>query len=288
MRFARVLVLVMALAGAVVPAAKALRFTDDSYTIPAGVAGKPYSHPFSGDGGCGPALPYRFTVLNGTLPPGLSLHEDGLLSGTPTQAGRWSFWVQLSDEDPPSASWCIPKKSEREFTVQVGASPAAVGTPYWVSLWAAGDAPQTWSVATGSLPPGLALNSANGVIAGTPEVVGSFPLKVTAVDGKGRSVSVDLTITISRRLAIATTRLPVIRVGRAYHTAVKTTGGVAPVKLTVVSGRFPIGVRFNVNTGALTGKPRKVGIYRVTIVAYDTLGGTATRSFVLTVRRQRA
>ena len=85
-------VLVAALLGLViVPSAAAIRFTDDSYQVPDGAVGSRYFHQFKGDGGCGPALPYQFRILNGALPPGLSLASNGLVSGT--QGGNWSFWV---------------------------------------------------------------------------------------------------------------------------------------------------------------------------------------------------
>ena len=67
-----------------------------------------YSITFKASGGCGPALPYQYRVTNGALPPGLSLSSSGVLSGRPTQSGSWNFWVQLSDENPPSQSWCDP------------------------------------------------------------------------------------------------------------------------------------------------------------------------------------
>ena len=57
--------------------------------------------------------------MGGALPPGLSLASDGLVSGVPTKAGSWSFWLELSDQDPPSASWCRPAKSQREFTIEI-------------------------------------------------------------------------------------------------------------------------------------------------------------------------
>ncbi|MGH6901084.1 MAG: Ig domain-containing protein, partial [Geminicoccaceae bacterium] len=130
----------------VVPSAAAIRFTDDSYFVPAGVVGSPYSHQFKGDGGCGPALPYQFRILNGGLPPGLALASSGFISGTPTQAGSWSFWVELSDQDPPSASWCRSAKSEREFTIEVapagtGQQPPSSGPPQQPPP-ASGTAPQ--------------------------------------------------------------------------------------------------------------------------------------------------
>jgi hypothetical protein len=118
-RFARVAVVVSLLALVVAPSALAIRFTDDSYQVPTGTVGSFYSHQFRGDGGCGPALPYQFTILSGALPPGLSLASDGLVGGVPTRAGSWSFWLELSDQDPPSASWCRPAKSQREFTIEI-------------------------------------------------------------------------------------------------------------------------------------------------------------------------
>jgi hypothetical protein len=119
-RFGRALLAVAVVALVVVPSAAAIRFTDESYKVPDGAVGSRYYHQFQGDGGCGPALPYQFRILNGSLPPGLTLAQNGLVSGVPTQGGNWSFWVELSDQDPPSADWCIPRKSEREFTINVG------------------------------------------------------------------------------------------------------------------------------------------------------------------------
>ena len=123
----------------IVPTAAAIRFTDDSYIIPTGAVGSPYSHQFKGDGGCGPDLPYQFRILSGELPPGLSLSANGSVSGTPTQAGSWSFWLELSDQTPPSASWCIPKQSQREFTITIGPRGSGGG----VSTAPASTAPRT-------------------------------------------------------------------------------------------------------------------------------------------------
>ena len=119
-RFALTLVAAALVAVVVVPNAAALRFTDASRLPPDGAVGSRYFHQFEGVGGCGPALPYQFRILNGSLPPGLTLSSGGLVSGTPTQGGNWSFWVELSDQDPPSADWCRSAKSEEEFTINVG------------------------------------------------------------------------------------------------------------------------------------------------------------------------
>ena len=80
MRLARSVSLVALLALIVVPLALALGFTDDSFNIPPAYVGQPYTKQFDGRGGCGPALPYQYTIIGGALPPGLSLSLSGLIS----------------------------------------------------------------------------------------------------------------------------------------------------------------------------------------------------------------
>ena len=119
-RIARLAAVLALVALVVVPSALAIRFTDDSFQVPKAAVGSYYTHEFRGEGGCGPALPYQFRILSGGLPPGLTLAPDGFVSGVPTRGGNFSFWLELSDQDPPSATWCVPKRSERLFTIDVG------------------------------------------------------------------------------------------------------------------------------------------------------------------------
>lgn len=57
--------------------------------------GEAYSYTYVATGG---TAPYTFSVVSGTLPPGLTLDEDtGVLSGTLTTAGAFSFGVQVMD-----------------------------------------------------------------------------------------------------------------------------------------------------------------------------------------------
>lgn len=55
--------------------------------VPGAVVGQPYSHQFTSTY----FSPHSgWSITAGTLPPGLTLSPDGLLSGTPTKAGTWS------------------------------------------------------------------------------------------------------------------------------------------------------------------------------------------------------
>jgi hypothetical protein len=296
MRLVRLLVLafaVSALAGALAPRAEAGGFGDTPCpetgpggirVCPDAVVGQPYALELTGNGGCGPALPYQFRILNGTLPPGLSLSKEGVLVGTPTSGGAWEFWIELSDQDPPSASWCVPRRSEREFRISVGAPPATLGSAYSFGLHPAGEGFGAWALVAGALPRGLTFDGTSGVVAGTPESAGSYPLGFATTDGTGRVARIDFALTVHPRLALATARLPSMRHGRFSSVKVRAAGAVGGVVFRVVAGRFPIGVRLDGRGGAIRGTPRKAGIYRVTLQALDSLGRTAIRSFTLTVR----
>jgi hypothetical protein len=298
MRFGFVLLVSAALAAITASDSLALRFADTpcveagtARMCPAGVVGNPYVVRLNGEGGCGPdpnvpgsGLPYQYRLLNGYLPPGLALDKDGLLHGTPAEAGTWSFWVELSDENPPSAAWCVPTRSEREFIVSVAAPPATVGSNYAVQVSAEGVDAVTWSVASGTLPPGLGLSPTTGVITGTPATTGTFPFKLLVTDTRNVTATVDLTITVYPTLSLAPTRLAPARVGRSYRATVRARGSVQPLMFSVRSGRLPTGIRLNTKTGVLSGKARKPGTYTLTIVAQDGLRRTAKKTYVLTVR----
>jgi hypothetical protein len=131
----------------------------------------------------------------------LSLGKDGLLGGIPTHAGSWSVWVELSDEDPPPASWCRPAKSEREFTIQVSAPPVELGRPYALALGASGDPPHAWAISSGNFRSAWPWT----------QRVELSPERLSVVDSKGGTGSFAVTINVSPRLALATTALPSAR-----------------------------------------------------------------------------
>ncbi len=223
MRFTKIFVLVVLAALIIAPAALALRFTDASYNIPNGETGKAFSFQFNGTGGCGPALPYQYKVLSGALPTGLSLSSSGLISGTPTVGGSWSFWVELSDQNPPSASWCIPSSAQRQFSISIGQglkikqnalTPKAtfLGEPYSFQLTADDGGSEVWSLKSGSLPTGMSVGS-NGLVSGTPTATGDFTFVVQVTDGN-RTDSQTYTLSVVERLKIA---VPASAAGEVGH-----------------------------------------------------------------------
>jgi|GEM_PF-4220840 len=70
-------------------------------TLPDAVEGVSYTKSLSAAGG---APPYSWRLVSGSLPWGLTLSGDGQISGTPLEAARFLFEVEVSDSSNPPLS----------------------------------------------------------------------------------------------------------------------------------------------------------------------------------------
>lgn len=61
----------------------------------------------------GGVAPLHWEISEGTLPPGLTLEEDGVLEGIPTALGEYRFTVSVGDSAKPT------HQSSHEFTLRV-------------------------------------------------------------------------------------------------------------------------------------------------------------------------
>jgi hypothetical protein len=86
-------------------------------TLPAGTVGAAFSQTLTATGG---TAPFTFS-FSGSLPPGLTLSQAGVISGTPTAAGSFSFTVQALLNNTSCTG-------TRAFTLVIATPPAAVVT----------------------------------------------------------------------------------------------------------------------------------------------------------------
>jgi large repetitive protein len=298
----RILLLVALAAGVAVvaiPSASALTFPDDVCPVqtggilricPQGETGKFYSYQLRGREGTG-CVPYvKFSLLNSSVPPGLSLTSDGLISGTPTTPGIYDFWIKMQDEKG-AVSWCgDDAATEREFEItivqgltinqtQSHLPPAQIGVAYSLQLSATGGTP-TWAVSSGALPAGLNLDPNSGLISGTPTAVGDSSFKVTATAGS-RSDTQTYTLSVAEQLKVAkggTTG----EVGIPFTLAPTATGG-RPGYTWSLTGTLPTGFTMNPATGAITGTPTAPSSTPLTLVVTDSIGLQTTVPFKLVV-----
>jgi len=251
---------------------------------PPGEVGTPYTFQFQGEEGC---LPYRFSYLNGTVPPGLRITQDGKLTGTPTEAGTFSFWVALDDNGGPDNPFClIPSvQSQGEFTMivmpdlAVGTTSlprAAPGRSYTATLVATNIEvgwPLLWDLTQGTLPQGLTL-SESGVISGTPAGPDTKTFVVRVREPFRRSGERQQTLTVAAALE-ARSAVRAGEVGLRYRGSVPATGGLPPLTWSVASGALPAGLSLNTSTGAISGVPRTAGLFALTFAVSDAAGQRA-------------
>jgi len=117
----------------------------------------------------GSTFPYVWTIVSGSLPPGLVLNPcSGVINGTPTSHGVYTFTVKATDQNgghqQKSLSICVV-----EITDDATLPPATIGTSYLLHLnQEPGSAPtEVWTLVSGTMPAGLTL-AADGTIGGTP------------------------------------------------------------------------------------------------------------------------
>ena len=147
--------------------------------IPNGCLNQPYSATITTQGG---TPPFSFTMIAGSLPPGLFLSEieNGLLiDGTPTSAGNYSFTIRVVDR---FGVFFVKTYTLSVLAITNTPTAPAVNSPYAFSFSSTGGTPPySYAITSGSLPSGLSMDS-SGNITGTPTTAQSVTFSVTVTD----------------------------------------------------------------------------------------------------------
>ncbi len=148
--------------------------------------------------------PYVFSAPNG-VPPGLSFAKDGTMSGTPTNAGNFTYSVKADDQSVSPvqfglATCAINVQGPSTPLTGTCSTPAATaGSAYQGAIVASGGAGQyVFSLTSGSLAPGLSLNATGGIIGTIAATAGgAYPFVVTIRDAGGTTVPVSCSIQVT-------------------------------------------------------------------------------------------
>jgi hypothetical protein len=233
-------------------------------------------------------------VTAGALPGGLALDAvSGVLNGTATTAGTFGFDVTATDASDAT------NHSTTSLSIHIGSSPVAVTTTalpgaratqlYAATLSASGgSAAYAWSIVSGSLPAGLALDPVSGAVSGTPGSAGASAVTVRVTDAGDATNTADAAFTIT----VATAPVHLVggvlagdRISVPYAGALTASGGCGTYTWNVAAGALPPGILLDASSGSLNGAPAVAGVYIFMATAADAADATntASASFSITI-----
>ena len=234
-------------------------------------AGYPVSEQFEVTGG---SAPLAFSVNPGLpLPPGLSINEAGLVTGTPSGTGVWQVLVQVTDAEGRTDTSALVWEVAAPLTI-VGLSEliSFVGRDVdeQVEHLNPENVPVTFSAI--GLPAGLRLDENTGRITGQPTVAGVSDVLVTLYGPDGHTNSKTLRWTVYATPVLKNPGDQVTVVGQPVQLPLEAEHNGNP--LGFYSFTLPYGLEIDEETGVITGtSPWAQEATTVTVTAWDRLTG---------------
>ncbi|MCA8939102.1 MAG: putative Ig domain-containing protein [Planctomycetes bacterium] len=251
--------------------------------------------------------PYTWSVLPGTIPPGLSINQFGELTGVPSAGSAKTYTVDVRISDATAQTVTVPYT----VTVLPEIAPVSIltgvdlpqrreGLFFVQTISATGGVPPfTWAHVGGALPNGVSFTQAgsSAVVSGLPQLnsIGNYSFTMRVTDSAAQIDERTFTMTVAPQatgtpLGIIwhseTGVLPKGREGDSYGLTLQGNGGVPPYSFSMTPGSTQLPAGLNLNTfGALSGTPvgATAGVYTFSIRISDSIGATSDRNFTVEI-----
>ena len=257
----------------------------DSHSLASATYGVPYSS--AAPSARGIVGTPTWSLDSGSLPTWASVDAvSGRIVGTPDALGSFAdIRLRVTDGAGTSARTNL-------LTLSVGRTSLTASVPsemaYPIAAAFSTTAPTvsgligsaTWSLTSGSLPAGLSLDPATGVVSGTLAAPATIPNLVLTVrdafDGSTASTG---------RFAIDVRGMPTISVSNAYPggrnapfvAAPSVTNAIGAQTWSIASGSLPSWATLSATTGRITGTPDSIqSVPGLSVTMTDSRGSTAT------------
>ncbi len=162
-------------------------------SLPTTTVGLDYELHLTATGG---VPPLRYSVRE--VPPGFSFYSDtARLTGPATAEGQYTLNIGVTDAQGSQDSRAYTLRVYAALAVTTASLPGATsGVSYELLLGVqGGQPPLRWTLADGSLPPGMTL-STDGNLSGVPRGLGGYPFTVRVQDANGALATRLLTLEV--------------------------------------------------------------------------------------------
>ncbi len=220
------------------------------------------------------------------LPAGLTIDPaTGLITGTPAAAGTFTVTLTLANAAGPDTATLVvvvnpapptPPVVPAAPAITSGAPPAGqIGVSYAFQVTAS-NAPTSFG-ATG-LPTGLTLDSATGLVSGSPTAAGTFGVVFTATNAGGTGSAGDSLTVAPLAPVITSPATASTQAGVQFSYQIAASNNPT----SFAAAGLPAGLMVDTTAGLISGTPTTAGTYTVTLTASNA-GGSGTATLTLTV-----
>ena len=257
-------------------------------TLPSLTVGEPNTLFLDGlvSGGSGV---YNWTLESGNLPNGMTLNPAGILTGTPSQSGYFTFALKVTDSNDETAIALYGLVvGDISILTDSPLDQGIVGQFYDKQIVAYGGdvGPYVWLLSSGTLPFGLNLTTTaggNARISGTPITTGGYTFTIRVEDsGIPEFTNKIFTIQITD-LFITTGTLSDASVDTSYSAFLNASGGSGIYTWAVTTGSLPAGLTLDVLTGEIGGTASAEGKRSFVVTVTDSDGLQADKIFTINV-----
>jgi hypothetical protein len=233
--------------------------------------------PMVGAGGTG--APYTFSATG--LPAGLTMSSAGVITGTPTVSGPFTYSVTVKDKDnnvgtvncsvtvyPPPTATCLVINAVQNVAFSAGPMTGSGGTG------------GTYTFQKLSGPSWLNVSS-TGIVSGTPTATGSFSYSVQVTDKNGHTGTINCSLTVYPPVTATCVTITAIRGVTITPLTMTATGGAGGPYTFSATG-LPAGLTMS-TSGTISGTPTVSGTFNYTITVKDKNGNAGTVNCSVTV-----
>ena len=231
------------------------------------------------------------------LPPGLLLNSaTGEITGSPTVSNAFNVAIRAANAGGLGApATLVVDIAPALLAPAITSAPSAaaqVGVAFSYQTVATNGPIVSYAANARQLPIGLSLNTATGVLSGTPsDDPRIYPIELTATNAGGTSLPQVLNVNLAPALGVPVVSTPLYvdaTVGSDFTLTITASNltGSAPYAPPIIFEAIglPSGLAVNPATGTIAGRPTTVGSVLATLIATNASGTGPARDFTINVK----